>query len=131
MKAWLDRHPGASLDGLAYYGSCPASIVGIEDGKYPPTGGLQLGGAETNGPAEDRLQAGWYALSVNYLYGRSRQYRYFLQLEPEAMAGYSIYIYCVTQDDVERVCREVGSRHEREPRNAKLRGCGGNGLGRL
>jgi len=43
-------------------------------------------------PANDP-QAGWYAVSVNYLYDREGQYRYFLDFEPAAKIGYSIYIY--------------------------------------
>ena len=48
------------------------------------------------------------ALSVNYLYDRSCQYRYFLQFEPVAMAGYSIYIYHVTLKEANRVRQELG-----------------------
>ncbi|NQT14620.1 MAG: hypothetical protein HQ582_17820, partial [Planctomycetes bacterium] len=51
---------------------------------------------------------GWYALSVNHLYDRSRQYRYFLRFEPVAMAGYSIYIYHITLDEANGVRRELG-----------------------
>lgn len=51
---------------------------------------------------------GWYAVSVNEVFWRSRQYRYFLRFEPVAMAGYSIYIYHITVDDANRVRREVG-----------------------
>ena len=51
---------------------------------------------------------GWYALSVNYIYGRDRQYRYFLNFEPAAMAGYSIYIYHITLEEANRVRRELG-----------------------
>jgi hypothetical protein len=47
-------------------------------------------------------QPGWYALSVNHLYDREKQYRYFLNFEPVAMAGYSIYIYHITPEDANR-----------------------------
>jgi hypothetical protein len=49
-------------------------------------------------PPSNDPQPGWYALSVNYLYDREKQYRYFLNLKPVARAGYSIYIYRITSD---------------------------------
>jgi hypothetical protein len=51
---------------------------------------------------------GWYALSVNYIYGRDRLYRYFLNFEPTAMAGYSIYIYYIMPEQANRVRTELG-----------------------
>jgi len=45
---------------------------------------------------------------VNELYGRSEQHRWFLNFEPTAMVGYSIYIYHVTLEDANRVRRELG-----------------------
>lgn len=51
---------------------------------------------------------GWYALSVNYIYGRSQQYRYSLHFQPAAMAGYSIYIYHIALDEANRVRKELG-----------------------
>jgi hypothetical protein len=57
-------------------------------------------------PPANEPQPGWYALSVNYLYDREKQYRYFLHFEPIATAGYSIYIYHLTQDDVHNLHRK-------------------------
>jgi hypothetical protein len=50
---------------------------------------------------------GWYALSVNDIYGQSK-YGYFLNFRPVAMAGYSIYIYHITADEANRVRTESG-----------------------
>jgi hypothetical protein len=58
-------------------------------------------------PANDP-QPGWYALSVNHLYNREKQYRYFLNFEPIATAGYSIYIYHITMEDANRVRHKMG-----------------------
>jgi hypothetical protein len=52
--------------------------------------------------------SGWYVLSVNYIYGRDRQYRYFLNFQPVATAGYSIYIYHIKPEEANRVRRELG-----------------------
>jgi hypothetical protein len=48
-------------------------------------------------------QPRWYALSVNSIYNREKQYRYFLNFEPVATAGYSIYIYHITQDEIDKL----------------------------
>ena len=108
LKDWLDEHPGVKLDGLAFYGSYPATMAGIPETPMPATGREY----EWFGPNQPQNQLGpkpgWYALSVNYIYGRSQQYRYFLNFEPIAMAGYSIYIYHITLDEANRVRRELG-----------------------
>ena len=121
LKDWLDEHPGAKLHGLAVWGSYPATLVGIPETPYPPIapaatreGGASSFAARTlrQMPSEGADQfgpkLGWYAISVNYLYGRDRQYRYFLGFQPVAMAGYSIYIYHITIDEANRVRRELG-----------------------
>lgn len=91
LKRWLDRHPQARPIGLAFNGSYDASIAGI-DYTPPPT----------------EPYPGWHALSVNEIRSRTREYGYFLQFEPVASAGYSIYIYHITLDDANRARRELG-----------------------
>jgi hypothetical protein len=91
LKEWYDG-PGTHLDGLAYWGSCPPTLAGLPQTPHPPT----------------HPQAGWYALSVNYIYSREGQYRYFLHFRPIAMAGYSIYIYHITPNEASQVRRQLG-----------------------
>ncbi|GHT15421.1 hypothetical protein FACS1894170_12960 [Planctomycetales bacterium] len=43
----------------------------------------------------NELPSGWYAISVNYLYGKEEAYRQFLDMQPVAKIGFSIYIYHV------------------------------------
>jgi hypothetical protein len=117
LKDWIDQHPKAKLKGLAYWGSYPATLAGIPETPNPPTGterercdssqsdSAAKGGLPTDHPDP---KPGWYALSVNYIYSRDRQYRYFLNFRPAAMAGYSIYIYHITQDEANRVRKESG-----------------------
>ena len=45
---------------------------------------------------------------MNFIYGHNRRYRYFLNFDPVAMAGYSIYIYHITLDEANRVRRGLG-----------------------
>jgi hypothetical protein len=132
LKKWLDKHPDAKLAGLAYYGSYPAALAGIPETPHPLAGpGPERAASDSSetdctagasvphgsnctaegGCATQQLgpKPGWYALSVNYLYDRSRQYRYFLDhFTPVASAGYSIYIYHITLDEANQVRRELG-----------------------
>ncbi len=110
LKDWLDRHPDVKLDGLAYYGSYQANLAGIPDVPHPPPSPPSDDFTAKDGRATNQFgpKPGWYAVSVNYLYDRSRQYRYFLKFKPVAMAGYSIYIYHITPDEANRVRRELG-----------------------
>jgi hypothetical protein len=85
LEKWYQNHPEAKDMKVAYWGSYPLELTTIPSKDMPPA----------NEP-----QSGWYALSVNYLYSCERQYRYFLNFEPIATAGYSIYIYHITQNEV-------------------------------
>ncbi len=60
---------------------------------------------------------------MNNIYSRDRQYRYFLNFEPVAMAGYSIYIYHITLDEANQVRRELGLK-ELASSNSKEKGAG-------
>jgi hypothetical protein len=116
LKDWLDTHSDVTLAGLAVWGSYPATLTGIPQTPMPLPGPIekQPVSAVTNNRVANQTaddlgpKPGWYALSVNYIYDRDRQYRYFLNFEPVAMAGYSIYIYHITLDDANRVRRELG-----------------------
>jgi hypothetical protein len=108
LNDWLRAHPDVKLDGLACWGSYPATLAGIPATPQPPSKPA-IESQRANGPgfnANDEHatnqfgpKPGWYAVSVNYIYGRDRKYRYFLNRTPVAMAGYSIYIYHVTGED--------------------------------
>jgi hypothetical protein len=107
LKDWLDRHPDVKLDGLAYWGPFPATLVGIPEAPRPPVGWMLDEQSGSSNELEHQLgpMPGWYALSVNCIYDRSGQHRYFLNLQPAGMAGYSIYIYHITLEDANRVRR--------------------------
>jgi hypothetical protein len=86
LERWCRANPDVTEMRVAVWGSYPLEATRIPSIGMPPA----------NDP-----QPGWYALSVNYLYDREGQYRYFLNYEPVAMIGYSIYIYHLTPEDVE------------------------------
>jgi 4-amino-4-deoxy-L-arabinose transferase-like glycosyltransferase len=106
LKRWLDDHPEARPLGLAYFGSVPPSLAGIES-EGVPRGPASRGNEENaaSGSGEGP-RPGWYAVSVNRL--RGEDYGYFLQFRPVAMAGYSIYIYHLSPEDANRARRGLG-----------------------
>ncbi len=59
-------------------------------------------------PEQQGPLPGWYAISVNHLHGRTKEYEYFLEFEPAAMAGYSIYIYHLTPNLVNPMRHKLG-----------------------
>jgi hypothetical protein len=135
LKKWLDAHPEASRVGLVYFGPINPTVAGL-DFLLPPKGVTVLdqrkagsdssrphpsplpegeGAAEIAAVPRD-LKPGWYAVSVNYLYGydhyiydpsgsrewvTSPYYSYFRRFQPVATAGYSIYIYHLAAEDIE------------------------------
>jgi hypothetical protein len=91
LEKWYQWHPEAKDMKVAYWGSYPLELTQLPSKEHPPA---------------DKPQAGWYALSVNSIYDKEKQYRYFLNFEPIAMAGYSIYIYHITPEEIDRLQQE-------------------------
>lgn len=100
LKRWLDEHPEARPLKLAYFGFFDPIHARIE---YTAPDAMGAGKA---------IPPGWYAISVNFVRGFPYQVyngdgskRFlkqdalaaFQELEPVAMAGYSIYIYRVRE----------------------------------
>jgi hypothetical protein len=103
LKRWLDEHPRARPLRLAYSGIVDPRLAGIEF-RLPPKS--PDSSAETASPPT--LSPGGYAVSVNVMRGlpapipngdggwqqtRSGDYSYFLEMEPAAVAGQTIYIF--------------------------------------
>lgn len=93
LKRFLDRHPEADPIHVAYYGFARPEHAGISSLDVPRI-------LEPEAVLDNKvLKPGWYAISVNYLYGYKRYendepvYTYFQRFTPVAKAGYSIYIY--------------------------------------
>jgi hypothetical protein len=102
LESWVREHPEARPLYVAYFGSYAPGDLGME---------LRSIEELKSGP-----HPGWYAVSVNYLYGygvggsrqRSSAYEYFQGLTPVAYAGYSIYIYHLDLAEANRLRREMG-----------------------
>ena len=107
LKRWLNRHPEAQPFRFAYYlRLVDPRIAGIEY-ELPPVG-QDFEALREAKPNELGPKSGWYAVSVNELHRRTKEYRYFLHFKPAAMAGYSIYIYHIGLDEANRVRRSLG-----------------------
>lgn len=110
LKQWLEQHPESQPIGLAY--SLPIWLVDPKDlgidYTVPPYGVNADFTIAPNLPGATGPMPGWYAICVRRLRDRGKEYEYFLQLQPVAMAGYSIYIYHITLEDANRVRAESG-----------------------
>jgi len=108
LEDWYVSHPESRPMKLTFFGGYPLEKSKIDSAGVPPIG---LDREHINGYTDTTAFGplpGWYALSVNEIYGELRQYRYFLNFQPVAMAGYSIYIYHITLDEANRVRRRNG-----------------------
>ncbi len=108
LEDWYENHTQSRPLHMALSGRYPIGVTRMELAGSPPSspsGSDSLGSypVDAIGP-----QPGWYALSVNEIFGRSRQWRYFLEFDPVAGAGYAIRIYHITPDDANRVRRKLG-----------------------
>ncbi|NQT12611.1 MAG: glycosyltransferase family 39 protein [Planctomycetes bacterium] len=127
LKHWLERHQQATPFYLASFGDVDPTMLGIRFEAPPVSAAVsQIRCDACNN--DDGPQPGWFAMDVNHLHGSRRPladgrggwksitstergFSYFERFEPVAMAGYSIYIYHITLDDVNRVRRELGLPH--------------------
>lgn len=121
LEEWYESHSEARPIRVAYFGNYPMDRSTIGTVGLPPAVGDRKHIGNRHDPTAFGPLPGWYALSVNYIYNREGQYRYFLYFEPVAMAGYSIYIYHITLGEANRVRRELGLK--------ELTGDGGEGKG--
>lgn len=126
LKRWLEGHRDARPLGLVYFGPIDARLVDIDYTLPPPAHDV----SEDRGaiaPVPRDLQPGWYAVSVNFLFGYPHftedgnggrvflnrpSYSYFRRFRPQAMAGYSIYIYRLSEADIQEAMRTNSSAHE-------------------
>ncbi len=117
LKDWIDQHPEVDLRGLAIWGAWPTTLAGIPNPPPPPVGptGTRHAPSQYDIAAKDDSHVsrigpkpGWYALSVSHVYNCNRRYRYFQYLQPDATAGYSIYIYHITLEEANHLRRELG-----------------------
>jgi len=114
---WLESHQNGRNLYLAYYGYFDPELLGIEFELPPRQLAFETENHHQSEP-HPRLAPGLYAVSVNMLRGHKweifdgnggrvtasgRDYSYFLEFEPVAMGGYSIYIYEISEEQRDRL----------------------------
>lgn len=125
LKRWYDRHPEARPLGLVYFGNMDARMAGLDfhlpnRGPKSPNHRCQQS-EDAQGPSP-----GWYAIDASFTRGMSRlildgdgdpsspqpncDFSYFKYFEPVDYAGYSIYIYHISESEANRVRRRLGLR---------------------
>lgn len=113
LDRWMESHQNGRRLYLAYYGIFNPEYLDLTF-QLPPKQLLEEPGSASGNETGPLLEPGLYAISVNLLRGHrwrifngrggremvsGRDYSYFLEREPIAMAGYSIYIYEITSED--------------------------------
>lgn len=111
LQRWLDRHPEVGEISVGYFGNFAPEDMdarflrsGLADGAPLRIDEIAAG----NGSMPAPPPAGWYAISVNRLYGYlpgsiqdapSQEFAYFRSIEPLARIGYSINTYHIERSD--------------------------------
>jgi len=105
LKEWCADHPEANDIRIAYFGYVSPRHAGLSE--VPPPPGVAEGYRPELPDSAIGPLPGWYAVSVNELYGYGHhgegmpQFRYFLRFRPVATAGYSVYIYHLDLNEVD------------------------------
>lgn len=112
LKRFVKGRPHIAPVHFAYFGCADPKVAGFSFES------LQV---PENGEGVSNLKSGWYAISVNHVFGY-RHYENdkptlvrFQRFAPNAMAGYSIYLYHVTPEmlaDLNRPTKPKGSTWE-------------------
>ena len=87
LERRLQKRPEVDTIKVVYWGSCPVSQTTIPTSDFYSV----------------KPEPGRYAISVNNIYSREGDLRYFLDYVPVDMVGYSIYIYVLTQEEIDAV----------------------------
>lgn len=123
LKSWIAEHPEAHPFGLAYFGVVDPRIMGIEYVIAPPVQGIVVPASHASSSARGP-RAGYFAVSVNFLYGTTfacfkhagedatpcggKDFEYFRMLKPIDRIGYSIYVYHLTFDEANELRYRFG-----------------------
>lgn len=107
LKRWLHGHPEISEISVGYFGNFAPEIFDARMQSSTAVRGTHVQDDETTVNIRNRSVAtpphpGWYAISVNRLYGYlpgaiqdapTQEFAYFRGLEPDGRVGYSMNIY--------------------------------------
>jgi hypothetical protein len=122
LKRWFDKHPAARPIHLACFGVVDPRLAGIEF-ELPPELPEQYAMLPPEQLARFGPRPGWYAVSANLLHGyrysvmvgrtgelvgvQEPRFTYFRHFQPVDHAGYSISIYHLSLEEVNRVRKKL------------------------
>lgn len=101
LREWLDEHPDVDDFSLAWTATLiDPALVDIHAVRPPSL--VQWQANLEHSPARQRAERRWYLLSVNELYDNSDRYSYFREIAPTTTVAYTIYVYHVSWDDIQK-----------------------------
>jgi hypothetical protein len=107
LADWYTAHTEARPFHLAYdLPLIDPKLAGIEAAEVPV--GPHSAKADQHSAGELGPLPGWYAVSVNKIHNREKDYDYFLNFQPVGYAGYSMYIYHISLEQANTVRRKLG-----------------------
>lgn len=108
LKQWLESHPEVDAPYMHLERAVPLERLGLR-GRGSPPKSISIGtkhheyDGEECGPIP-----GWHVISVQHIHEADNGYLYFLNFQPTATAGYSVYIYHITLEDANRIRSTMG-----------------------
>jgi len=90
LKAWVDKHPETKPLYISYSAPIPLEKLGIESDGTVPT----------------EPTTGWMVVGVNELFTKEGKLDWLNEREPVGMIGYSVWVYHLTPEDVDRYSNE-------------------------
>ncbi len=111
LADWVKEHPEAKPLYLSLHVFFDPRVAGI-DYEHPPYDPRYARFRQHL--TSDRVgpKPGWYAVSVHQLYSRTKEFAYLFDFPKADMVGYSIYLYHLTEQDVENWNRQHAAEIE-------------------
>lgn len=94
LRDWMELHPIATRIVIVHESSVPLGSLGFDLDRVLPSDYFRRRYLVQSGD-EMHPRRGWYALSVNNVFGEKKCYSYFREVEPVELIGSSIYVYYV------------------------------------
>jgi len=107
LADWTKEHPEAKPLFLSLHVFFDPRVAGIEY-EHPPVDPRYAQQREYLTSNQIGPKPGWYSISVHQLYSRNKEFAYLFDFPKADMVGYSIYIYHLTQQDVDDWNRKHG-----------------------
>ena len=108
LKRWLESHPEVDAPYMHLERAVSLERLGLR-GRGSPPKSISIGAkhkecaGEVSGPIP-----GWHVISVQHIHEADDGYLYFLNFQPVATAGYSVYIYHIALEEANRVRNTMG-----------------------